>query len=153
MKGKLKEKINVENLLCLFIIMCPILDILSFVFRNTFNTNLSPSTAIRPIIPIGVMGYLFFNRDKKFKLYTFLVFMVFAFYSILHLYFFEKIKTASSYSNVIHEAQYIVNYSFMILNLFIYTYIFKNKNTDKLKKKRTICNLYIYILNIPCNNY
>ena len=134
MKEKLKGKINVENILCLFIIICPILDILSFVFRNIFNTNISPSTILRPIIPIGVIIYLFFKENKKFKLYTFLGFSVFAVYSILHLYFFEKVKTGSSYSNIVHEAQYIVNYSFMILNLFIYIYTFRNKNTEKLKK-------------------
>lgn len=152
MKEKLKEKINAENILCLFIIMCPILDILSFVFRNTFNTNFSPSTLIRPLIPIGVMIYIFFKKDKKFKLYTLLGTIVFAIYGILHLYFFEKVKTASSYSNVIHEAQYIVNYSFMILNLFIYIYVFKGKNTEKLKKSIIyatciyICSIYLAII-------
>ena len=69
MKEKLKGKINVENILCLFIVMCPFLDILSFLFRNIFNTNLSPSTILRPVITIVVIIYLFFKRDKKFKLY------------------------------------------------------------------------------------
>ena len=147
MKVKIKERINVENILCLFIIICPILDILSFLFRNTFNTNISPSTVLRPLIPVGVIIYLFFKKDKKFKLYTFLVFIVFAIYGIIHLYFFEKVRTASSYSNVIHEAQYIVNYSFMILNLFIYSYVFKDKNTDKLKKS-VLYATWIYILSI-----
>lgn len=147
MKEKLKGKINVENILCLFIVMCPFLDILSFLFRNIFNTNLSPSTILRPIITIVVIIYLFFKRDKKFKLYTFLSFLIYAIYAVIHLYLFQKVKTGSSYSNVIHEAQYIVNYSFMILNLFIFIYIFKDKNTDKLKK----CILYsacIYIISI-----
>ena len=147
MKVKIKERINVENILCLFIIICTILEILIFLFRNTFNTNISPSTVLRPLIPVGVIIYLFFKKDKKFKLYTFLVFIVFAIYGIIHLYFFEKVRTASSYSNVIHEAQYIVNYSFMILNLFIYSYVFKDKNTDKLKKS-VLYATWIYILSI-----
>lgn len=134
MKIKLKEKINIENILCFFIIICPILDMLSFIFRNVFNTNISPSTILRPIIPIIVIIYLFFKEDKKFKLYTFLGFLIFGIYGVIHLYLFTKVKTGSSYSGVIHEAQYIVNYSFMILNLFLYIYIFKDKNTEKLKK-------------------
>ena len=134
MKIKLKEKINIENILCFFIIICPILDMLSFIFRNVFNTNISPSTILRPIIPIIVIIYLFFKEDKKFKLYTFLGFLIFGIYGVMHLYLFTKVKTGSSYSGVIHESQYIVNYSFMILNLFLYIYIFKDKNTEKLKK-------------------
>lgn len=134
MKIKLKEKINIENILCFFIIICPILDMLSFIFRNVFNTNISPSTILRPVIPIIVIIYLFFKEDKKFKLYTFLGFLIFGIYGVIHLYLFTKVKTGSSYSGVIHEAQYIVNYSFMILNLFLYIYIFKDKNTEKLKK-------------------
>ena len=145
--NSLKEKINVENILCLFVIICPIFDILSFVFRNKFNTNISPSTILRPIIPICVIIYLFFKNDKKFKLYTFLSFLVFAIYAIIHLYIFQKIKTGSSYSNIIHETQYIVNYSFMILNLFLYIYIFKNRGTDKLKKSVLYAS-FIYIASI-----
>ena len=141
---KLKEKITIENILCFFIIICPILDMLSFVFRNVFNTNLSPSTVLRPIIPISIIIYLFFKKDKKFKLYTFLVFVLFDMYAIIHLYLFTKVKTGSSYSGVIREAQYIVNYSFMILNLFLYIYTFKGKNTDKLNKS-ILLSACIYI--------
>ena len=130
---KIKDKINIENILCFFIIICPILDMLSFIFRNVFNTKISPSTIIRPIIPIVVMIYLFFKKDKKFKTYTFLGFVLFGIYAIVHLYLFTKVKTGSSYSGIVHEAQYIVNYSFMILNLFLFIYVFKDKNTNKLK--------------------
>ena len=34
-KNRLKmKKINIENILCAFIILCPILDIVSFLYRN-----------------------------------------------------------------------------------------------------------------------
>ena len=72
---------------------------------------------------------------------------IYAVYGVVHLYLFEKLKTDMSYSNAIHEAQYIVNYSFFILNLFIYTYIFKDKETDKLKKSVLIA-LAIYIISV-----
>ena len=51
-EGKLKKIFTIENLLCFFIVICPILDVSSFLFRNYFDTNFSISTFIRPIIPI-----------------------------------------------------------------------------------------------------
>lgn len=144
---RIKEFINIENILCFFIVLCPILDISSFIFRNIFNTNISPSTIIRPIIPIVVIMYLFFKKDKKFKLYSFLTFLLYAVYGMIHLYMFTKVITGSSYSGVVHEAQYIINYSFMILNLYIYIDTFKNGNAEKLKQS-VLCSAIIYIASI-----
>lgn len=147
---KIKEilnKINIENILCTFIIICPILDIISFLFRNQFNTNYSPSTFIRPIISIVVIMYLFFKSDRKFKMVSIFSALLYLIYAVIHLYLFEKVKTGSSYSNVIHEAQYLVNYSFMILNLFIYIHIFKNKDVGKLKLS-VLWSACIYIISI-----
>lgn len=73
--------------------------------------------------------------------------IIYAVYGIIHLFLFQKVKTDMSYSNVIHEAQYIVNYSFFVLNLFIYTYVFKEKDTEKLKKSVLIA-LSIYIISV-----
>lgn len=141
------KKIKIDDILCVFIIMCPILDIVSFLFRNIFNTNFSPSTIIRPLIPAIVILYLFIKKDKKFKLYLFVTSIIYAFYAVIHLYLFTKVKTEFSYSNVLHEMQYIINYTFMILNLFLYTYIFKNDNIEKLKKSIVI-SIGIYISSI-----
>ena len=117
-KGILNLKnINLENILCLFIILCPILDIVSFGYRNIFNKSLSPSTVIRPLIPVIVMIYLFFKKDKKFKIYSFIGGLIYFVYAVLHLLVFKTAVTGSSYSTIIHEAQYLINYSFMILNL------------------------------------
>ena len=65
--GKIKKLLKVENLLALFIVMCPILDIASFLYRNKFNTNYSISTFIRPIIPMIVFTYVFLKRKKQSK--------------------------------------------------------------------------------------
>ena len=40
----IKSLFTIENLLCFFIIICPILDVASFLFRNYFKTNISIST-------------------------------------------------------------------------------------------------------------
>ena len=90
---KIRKIINLENILCVFLIICPILDIASFVFRNAFNVSFSPSTFIRPIIPIIVRIYIFFKEKKKFKLYMFLVGIVYLIYGIAHLYMFQVLKT------------------------------------------------------------
>lgn len=146
-KKEKKIKFNTETLLCIFIILCPILDMASFIFRNVFNTNFSPSTFIRPIIPIIVIIYIFFKADKKFKLKTILVGILFLVYGLIHIYCFNGVKTLSSYSNATHEMQYLVNYSFMVLNLFLYIYVFKDKNTIKLRKSIFIAAM-IYIVSI-----
>lgn len=144
---KLKEKINLENLLIIFIILCPILDIASFLFRNKFNTNISISTVLRPIIPIIVFICIFFKEKSKNKIRLILIGLIYLLYGIAHLFLYNKIKTGCTYGTIIHEAQYIVNYSFMILNLYIYNYVFKKENCLKLNKAILISSL-IYIISI-----
>jgi len=119
----------------------------SFIFRNAFNINFSPSTFIRPLIPASIMIYLFLKNDKKFKIKAIVVVGLYLIYSVIHIYLFSKVKTLSSYSNEIHEIQYLVNYSFMILNLFLYVYIFKDKNVDKLRKS-VLISVIIYVTSI-----
>lgn len=140
-----KIKFKMEDILALFIILCPILDMISFIFRNIFNTNFSPSTIIRPIIPILLACYIFVKGNLKKQLIISGV--VYAIYGGIHLYCFNMSKTGASYSNVIHEAQYIVNYTFMILNLFLYIYVFAKKDDKKLKKS-ILTSLIIYMASI-----
>lgn len=143
----MKNKIKLENILCVFIIICPILDMVSFLYRNIFNIHFSPSTIIRPIIPAFVTLYLFIKKDKKFKLYSIIAAMIYGVYTIIHLYLFSKVKTQMSYSNELHELQYLVNYSFMVLNLFLYTDVFNSQNIEKLRKSILIA-VSIYIMSI-----
>ena len=142
------KQINIENILCVFIILCPILDIISFAYRNIFNTNFSPSTILRPIIPMIVFIYLFLKKDKKFKIIAIIIGVVYFIYGVLHIKAFQSALTGSSYSNWIHETQYIVNYSFMILNLFMYLFIFKNSSNQEKLSKSVLIASGIYIFSI-----
>lgn len=148
MKEKFKKIFNMENLLCFFIIICPILDASSFIFRNYFNTNFSISTFVRPIIPIVAILYIFFK--DKLKPHLFLAAGVYGVYAICHLYIFYRIKTGCAYGNELRELQYLINYTFMVMNLFIYIYFFvqkpreKDVSINKLKKSVLIA-LTIYI--------
>lgn len=140
---KLKvEEINLETLLCIFIVACPILDMASFLFRNAFGTNFSPSTIIRPVISIVCILYIFIKEKYKGKMIG--VAAVYGIYAIAHLAIFRTLQNGASYSGVLHEAQYLVNYSFMILNLFLYFYVFRNTNGERLKTSILISS-FIYI--------
>lgn len=121
----IKNKITLENLLSLYIILNPILDIVSFLFRNFFQTNFSPSTIIRPIIPIICFIILFFKENnKKKKIGIALIYFI---YSITHLFIFQKLHNESSYGTIKNEAQYLINYSLMIINLYLFYRIIQNK--------------------------
>jgi len=141
---KLKE-IKLEDILVLFIILCPILDMLSFLFRNHFGTSKSPSTFLRPLIPAIAIAIIFFRNKIKLKL--FIGFSIYAVYGVIHLILYKLNITRISHGTLSHEAQYIINYSYMILNLFIYIFMFYKKDTVKLKKGVLIA-LAIYILSI-----
>ena len=72
-------------------------------------------------------------------------------YAICHLYIFYKKSTGCAYGGIAQEIQYLVNYTFMIMNLFIYIYVFdyksegKNLSISKLKKS-VLTSLTIYII-------
>lgn len=148
-QAKTKKKINLENLsenlLVIFLILCPIFDIVSFVFRNTFNTSISPSTILRPIIPLIVLLDIFVKSKKKLRI--FLVVLAYGIYALIHLLLFNTANTGFSYSNVVHEMQYVMNYTFMIIILFIYIYVFKDRDKSKLQRA-VISSVSIYIASI-----
>ena len=144
---KLKEKINIKTLLYLYIIISPILDCMSFIFRNTMETKISPSTVIRPIFILIACLYIFISDKKQRKIFI-LAGVTYAIYSIVHIYIFQTVKNGSSYSGMIHELQYLVNYTFMVLSLYTFIYVFsKEKNNDTLLKCILI-SISIYILSI-----
>ncbi len=144
-KVKKKISINIETLLVIFVILCPVLDIISFVFRNTFNTSISPSTILRPIIPLIAIIDIFIK--SKYKIKIFLIALTYGIYALVHLLLFNTVNTGSSYSNVVHEMQYIMNYTFMIIILFVYAYTFRDKNKEKLQKA-IISSVSIYLASI-----
>lgn len=145
MEEKKKIKFNLETLLYIYIIACPILDMMSYIFRNTFSTTISPSTVVRPIIAIIAIIYIFIKCKFKFKL--FIIGIIYAIYAAIHLIIFKTLQSGSSYSGLTHELQYLVNYTFMILNLFIFIYVFHDKEKNKLKKCILISGI-IYIVSI-----
>ena len=144
-KKKINTKNLMENLLVIFLILCPIFDILSFIFRNIFTTSISPSTILRPIIPLIVFIDIFIKSKHKLKI--FIITAIYGIYAILHLLLFNTANTGFSYSNVVHEMQYVMNYTFTIIILFIYIFAFKDKEKEKLQKG-VISAVSIYLASI-----
>lgn len=133
---KFIKKIKIEDILCIYIILCPILDIASFIFRNTFKTNISISTFLRPIIPIILALYIFIKANKKYKIKIIIIALVYIIYGIIHLAVMRSFITGCSYGGVLQELQYVVNYTFLIFNFIVFYFIFTKKNWMKRKKLR-----------------
>lgn len=141
------KKIKIQSLLYLYIIICPILDCSSFIFRSVLNTNISISTVVRPVIIIITSLYIFATDKKQRKIFT-LAGLTYGIYALVHLYIFTIVKNNSSYSGITHELQYLINYTFMVLNLYVYIYAFyKNRNTDKIYKC-ILTSASIYVISL-----
>ena len=140
-----KKIIKIDKLLCMLIILCPILDMLSFIFRNTFETKISPSTFLRPVISIIVIIYIVIKDKNRWKIIG--VGTIYGIYALIHILIFNQIRTGCSYGSILHEAQYLMNYSFMILNLFLFLYEFRKENIKPIQNSLFIA-ISIYILSI-----
>jgi O-antigen ligase len=127
-----KKLIKIDKLLCVLIVLCPMLDMLSFIFRNTFETKISPSTFLRPIISIIVIIYIVIKDKNRWKIIG--VGAIYGIYALIHIFIFNQIRTGCSYGSILHEAQYLMNYSFMILNLFLFIYVFRKENFKPVQK-------------------
>ena len=145
LKFKPKTTNKVQKWLSIFVILCPILDIISFLFRNKFKTNISPSTFLRPIIPAIILIYYFFKENNKKKIIG--IGLIYLLYSGVHLFLFNRIKTELSYGGIVNELQYLINYGFMIITLHVFVHTFKNEDT-KILKRSVIISLSIYIISI-----
>ena len=139
------KNVKLEDILCLFVILCPIFDMLSFIFRNTVATTWSPSSFLRPILPLSIFAIVFFKDKIKTKM--FVVSLIYGVYAAIHLYIFNLVKVEASYGGILGELQYLVNYTFMIMNLFLFTYLFWKKDGEKLQKSILVA-FGIYVVSI-----
>ena len=70
---------------------------------------------------------------------------IYIFYSLIHIYIFQKIHNGSSYGSLKNELQYIINYSLMVVNI----YLFYKLINDKAKVKKAVyISLIIYVISI-----
>lgn len=137
MNKNVKQKITLENVLCLFVILCPIFDILSFGFRNIFKTSVSISTFLRPIIPVAVAIYIFIKSPKKEKKIFSAIGLIYIFYGIIHLIVMKSLITKASYGTAMNEAQYILNFTFLVIYFIIYMYVFIYRKIEHNDNSKT----------------
>ncbi len=144
------QKTNwIEKLLCLIIILCPILDCASFIFRNFFQTTISVSTIIRPIIPLCLLLYIFIKGNKKEKIILALIALAYIGYAVVHLLIYNSFHTGCSFGDIKLEMQYVFNFSFIMIYFIVFAFLFLKKDlaTDKLYNSITIMAT-IYIVSI-----
>lgn len=148
----------ISKILLVFITLGPIFDIISFLFRNKFDSKISISTFIRPIIPLCVGIYIFFTASKKNKKRLAITAIVYLVYAVCHLIVVRNLFTGCSDGTIITEFQYICNFTFLIIDLIIYTYTFyfegivlKKSNCKLIKNKISnaiVVMVTIYLISI-----
>ncbi len=127
----MKKKWTMESWFYLFLVISPFLDAFSFLFRQWFpEAVISPTTVLRPIIPLILLGYLFFS-DRSRRKEILLGGCLYLLYSVGHLYFYVRNLTDSAYGGWLYEAQYLLNYTYMIA-LFYIVFVFLQEG--KLKE-------------------
>lgn len=150
------KKINAKTLLLIFIILMPVLDMVSFVYRNKIGTEMSITAILRPIIPIVLMCIIFLKNKFKGKLI--ISGLIYAVYAAVHLYVFNSLKTEISHGTTFNELQYVINYTFGVLILFLFMFIFYKESTEKLEKaillQNAICigSIYLSIITKTSSN-
>lgn len=140
----------VSKILLLFIMLSPVFDIISFLFRNKFDSKISISTFIRPIIPVFVAIYIFFTANKKNKKMFIGLATIYILYAIIHLIIAKKLFTGCSDGNIINETQYIFNFTFLVIDLiiYLYTFIYEGKIKEKAKINSSISNSMLIMVAI-----
>lgn len=137
-------KMNKENWLYFFILINPIFDLLSSLFKY-LDFNYTPATFLRPLIPFGVLIYIFI-KDKSIRKKLLIAVSIYVTYALVHLYLYRDIITGISYGGIFYELQYLVNYTYLIFTFLCFIYIFYNKKN--ILKDMLFYNILFYISTI-----
>ena len=121
--NKAKKKSYLEYLICFFIILNPILDIVSFLVRNHFSDNPGTSNSItaliRPIIPLILAIIVFVKASGETKRRLLLIIFIYALYAVEHMLICMDGFKEWSYGTPIKEFSFIINYTFFIITLIV----------------------------------
>lgn len=161
MSNKKVKKYKLDDLICLFIILNPILDILSFVIRNSFYDVPGKSSSItmilRPIIPVILGIIVFIKSDKTNKKELILIGLIYLVYALEHILVSLPNFKGWSYGNPARETSFLINYTFFILVWIVLKNVAgkdskinikRSKNIDKKLQNSIIISLAIYVVSI-----
>ena len=147
MKQKIKtliSKINFENILILYIILQPIIDIITSLCVRNISEKLTFGILIRAIFMVYIMIYTIFKVDKKSKV------QILIYYSCIVIYcigFIINSYTKYGLSMIISQVKGLVKafyFPIILANLLI---LYKEKKYSTKQKYLNI-SLAIYVLTI-----
>ncbi len=133
----MKNREKLVKLLYLFIILSPIIDMLSGKF---YIDGFSITMLLRPIIPIYLLIFIFI-KDKYERKKMLIITLIYIIYGFIHLFLYSKNIMPFAYGNTAYEASYIINYTYLMFTFYLFIYTFKNTKKNHLY-------LYLYIYNL-----
>ena len=160
---RIKNKFYIENLICLFIILNPILDIISFLVRNKFYDNPGTTNSItallRPIIPVILSIFIFIKSSGEQKRRLLLLVFIYVLYAVEHMLLCMDNFREWSYGTPKQEFSFVLNYTFFIVTLIVIKNIIGKDSKLKINRPKTnitygkvynsiIIALAIYIVSI-----
>lgn len=141
---KIQKKISFENLLILYIILQPILDIFTSLCVRNISSNFTFGIFIRTIFMLFIMIYTFIKIDKKNKWQLLIYYTLIIVYSIIFmLHSFSQYRL----SMIFTQFKGLVKTLYFPIVLSSLLVLFKNKNYYSKIKYLNI-SLLLYILPI-----
>lgn len=142
-KGKLNNK-NITKIIMIFILLQPILDILSFLdIRNLIPFGIS--TYVKPLLVFGV-GVLIYFLDKDARKKWTILYALYGLLIIGHLFLLNGISTELSV--MLHELRFMINIAYMLVLYMIFDYMYlRNENKEEFivrLKKTLVVTFMIY---------
>ena len=138
---KEKEYNIIVKLLFIFVLLQPLLDILSTLANMNYIINIS--TYLKPLFVFGITFYLLFKNPNRKKWIIYII--TFVIYMFIHLLLIYNLVIFNSV--ILQELRFILNIAYMIAlfisfnTLYCYSYD-KSKLLSNMKK----CLLYTFII-------
>lgn len=146
--NKIKNFLRTENItriVLIYILMQPLLDILSFLNVKGYIPGIS--TILKPLFVFGLGLYVFFIDKNSRKKYS-LIFFMFILLICVHSLMLKDLMVENSV--IFHEIRFMINFAYMIVLFMIFEYLYRvndNSFTNKLKNTVVITFL-IYCITI-----
>lgn len=146
--SKIKKILRTENItkmVLIYILIQPILDILSFLNIRGYIPGIS--TILKPLFVFSLGVYILCKDKKSRKKYS-IIYLVFAASALIHCIILKDLMV--EISTIFHEIRFMINFSYMIVLFMIFEYLYREDNdkfVKNLKKVITITFL-IYCITI-----
>lgn len=145
------KKNKIVNILYLFILFQPILDILTSLMTRFLDTRFTIGILIRGILFIASVIYILFLSKSKYKKQSTIYLIVLALFSIL--YFVTKPSIFTNTSFIVTEVIYMFKYYYsLVLLLLLFNLFDEFKPNNRRIFKLLQIELFLYCLSIVLAN-